>query len=91
MLLSEEMPRFTFPPVSSLEQLGVLFKVMMILMITMNMLIKIMLMMMVMMVCSLEQLGVLFKVKQLDFCRRVHEMIIISRENLREMLLQNTC
>ena len=27
MLLSQEMPRFTFPPVSSLEQLGVLFKV----------------------------------------------------------------
>ena len=27
VLLSEEMPRFTFPPVSSLEQLGVLFKV----------------------------------------------------------------
>jgi len=27
ILLSEEMPRFTFPPVSSLEQLGVLFKV----------------------------------------------------------------
>jgi len=26
ILLSEEMPRFTFPPVSSLEQLGVLFK-----------------------------------------------------------------